>query len=123
MTPPPFHPHRTLSARSYLLTGSGAFERRDEANWLHGHRTSQSNLDRVLPRNRLYAWYSGDTATTGQGVLMAYVVTETENAAWYVSFHKTPAWHLGQTVAVSPRAVHEYLVRAGPQATPVSPTR
>ena len=44
---------------------------------------------------------------------MAYAVTEAENAAWYTSFQKTPAWHLEQTVAVSPRAVHEHLGRGG----------
>lgn len=112
LTPPPFHPHRVLSARAYRLTESQIFEYWDDVQSLHGDRPSQANINRTFRRNRLYAWYSGDTTATDKGVVMVYAVKTAENAAWYTAFHKTPTWHLGQTVAVSPREVHEFMERA-----------
>jgi hypothetical protein len=121
LTPPPFHPHRVLSARAYRLTESQTFEHWDDAGSLHGFRPSQANINRTLRRNRLYAWYSGDTTATDKGVVMVYVVKETGNAAWYTAFHKAPAWHLGQTVGVSPRAIQEYMGRTPPEPRQAEP--
>jgi hypothetical protein len=115
LTPPPFHPHRVLSARVYRLTGAQTFEYVDDAKSLHGYRTSQANINQTFRRNRLYAWYSGDTAATDKGVVMVYAIKKAENAAWYTAFHKVPIWHLGQTVGVSPRAVHEFIERVAPE--------
>jgi hypothetical protein len=115
LTPPPFHPHRVLSARVYRLTEAHTFEHCDDAGLLHGFRPSQSNINRTFRRNRLYAWYSGDTAVTDKGVVMVYLVHRQWNSAWYVGFDKFPAWHLSVTRAIAPGRVHELLARPAEQ--------
>ncbi len=118
LTPPPFHPHRVLSARVYRLTEARTFEYWEDAGSLHGYRPSQSNINQTFRRSRLYAWYSGDTIATDKGVVMAYAIKKAQNAAWYTAFHKSPAWHLGQTVGVSPRVVHEFIESVAPKPRP-----
>src|SRR5688572_25676240 len=46
LTPPPFHPHRVLSARAYRLTEAQTFEYWDDDGSLHEYRPSQANINR-----------------------------------------------------------------------------
>lgn len=121
LTPPPFHPHRVLSARVYRLTAAQTFEHWDGAVSLHGYRPSQANINRTFQRNRLYAWYSGDTAAGDKGVVMVYLVHRKWNAAWYVGFDKFPQWHLSVTRAIAPGRVHELLEWASPKQRHAEP--
>lgn len=52
LAPPPFHPHRILSVRAYRLGESQAFESQGDVGWLHGPRSSESNVRRSLPGGR-----------------------------------------------------------------------
>jgi hypothetical protein len=117
LAPPPFHPHRILSVREYRLGGSKVFEDQGDVGWLHGHRSSESNVRRSLPRGRLYAWYCGGTVASGKAVVMVYVVHEETTSAWYVGFVRGTSWHLSQTVAIAPSRVHQ-LLEAVPQRSP-----
>jgi hypothetical protein len=121
LAPPPFHPHRVRSVREYPLAESGAFECRGDVRWLHGFRTSQANIDRHMWQGQFYAWYSGDTAGTGKGVVMAYPIHRKWSAAWYVGFDRVPEWHLSQTVAIAPRRVQELMERVVPEQRQAEP--
>ena len=108
-TPPPFHPNRIQSVRRYELNESGKFAYCHDVRWLHGHRSSQENLDRTLRYGLLYAWYSGDTVASDKGVVMVYLIHRKWRKAWYVGFDKLPHWHISQTLAIAPQRVHELL--------------
>ncbi len=109
LTPPPFHPHRILSAKSYRFRESKSFEYREESTSLHECRPSHDNIHRTLPGNTLYAWFSGNTTSTGRGIVMVYVVKRDQCEGWYIAFDKRHDWHLAQTVEISPNRVHEYI--------------
>jgi hypothetical protein len=121
LTPPPFHPHRVLSARVYRLTEANSFEHWDDAGSLHGYRPSQANINRTFRRNRVYAWYSGDTAATDKGVVMVYLVHRKWSAAWYAGFDRFPQWHLSVTRAISPGRVQELLELSAPEQRHTEP--
>jgi hypothetical protein len=110
---PPFHPHRVLSVRKYRRTDSQTFENCGDVWWLHGPRSSQSNINRTVISGHLYAWYSGDTVAVDKACVMVYLVHSKWNTAWYVGFDKLPQWHLSKTVAIAPQRVNELLETVG----------
>jgi hypothetical protein len=109
---PPFHPNRVRSARQYRFDG-GRFEFCEDVGALHRYRPSEQNLNNTLRRGRLYAWYSGDTATTDKAAVMVYLVQRKWSTAWYAGFDKAPQWHLAKTVSIAPHRVLALLNWAG----------
>lgn len=77
---PPFHPNRVLSQRFYAYhSNSLTYEKIWPPFRLHIHQHSEDNFERRLYkyfRSGAFAWYSSDSARTGQGALMIYVTIE-----------------------------------------------
>lgn len=104
LTVPPFHPHRVQFAREFHLGEGGAFVDRGPDSSLHDWRNSHDNINRSMRRG-VYGWSSGDTASTGRGAVMVYVVTPHWSTAWYAGFERRTEWCLTTTKWISPQRV------------------
>lgn len=105
---PPFHPHRVRCVQRFGTNENGDFEPR-EVGWrtLHGERSSQDNLKKIIHVSGLHAWYSGGTTESGKGAVMVYVVNRGRYAAWYTMFQNEPPWRLVRNVGIARRKVLE----------------
>jgi hypothetical protein len=90
---PPFVPNRVVSERWFAAP---LFEEADPAVRLHLRQRSRIALRRkaseVAPGS-LLAWYSGSSANTGRGSLMAYIPEGGSYRYWYAQWQNANDWH------------------------------
>jgi hypothetical protein len=94
---PPFVPNRVVSERWFAAP---LFEEADPAVRLHLRQRSKIALRRkaseVAPGS-LLVWYSGNSANTGRGSLMAYIPEGKSYRNWYAQWQNANDWHSIQT--------------------------
>jgi len=91
---PPFVPKRVTQERTYRRTDSSFVVKHGERP-IHISQTSDENrhrnIHKLYPR-RAFFWWSGASAESGRGVLMAYLPTPDSHIAWYAGLVKDDAW-------------------------------
>jgi hypothetical protein len=90
---PPFVPNRVVSERWFAAP---LFEEADPAVRLHLQQRSKMALRRkvseIAPAS-LLVWYSGGSANTGRGSLMAYIPEGGSYRYWYAQWQNASDWH------------------------------
>ena len=123
LTVPPFHPHRVVSEARYRRgCPAVSVPFRDP---LHGHRSSESNLyhsfggfGRIWTAPVVGGWFSGNSAATGHGSVMAYTRTRGGTTGWYAGLERRGDWRVVKLVGVDPR--HWSMLLAGDPVCPRS---
>ncbi len=91
---PPFIPDRVLEQR-YFERGNGIYAE-GTAPQLHFYQSSSDNLTRkslvATSEPRLFVWYSGGTAVSLRGSVMAYVIKKSDSKSFYISLQKKQMW-------------------------------
>lgn len=110
LTLPPFVANRVIDQWRYLRDDSGdAYQLLNPGPDIHHRGPSADNVHRavkrVAPASALF-WYSGDTAKTGHGSLMAYIPVEHDRWPWFLAFTRDPDWHVARR-----KDIHDYEVR------------
>lgn len=104
LTMPPFVPSRILAVWSWEQIGRSRYVRTLSGAGLHISQPGSANLARTssatAPGEAL-VWYSGNTAKSLRGSIMAYIPTGSAHSAWYVGLAANPAWHLVMTKGTS----------------------
>lgn len=109
LTPPPFHPNRVLNETDHYLRDDGLYAAMEGLCSLHSHRPSATNINRHIRTDILHAWYSGNSAATRKGVVMAYLATKPVTEAWYVMFNGESDWRLDRHIAITRREVSDLM--------------
>jgi hypothetical protein len=100
---PPFHPHRVLSECRFRLAQPPepvAFQP------LHTLRSSASNLENLITRlgnSITLGWYSGNSAESGRGSIMAYSSTAGGPVGWYAGLERAEEWRLVRLLGADER--------------------
>ena len=91
---PPFVPRRVTKERTYRKTDSSFVVEFGEPP-IHISQTSESNRHRnvhkLYPR-RAFFWWSGGSADSGRGAVMAYLPTPDSHIGWYAALVKDGIW-------------------------------
>lgn len=112
LTLPPFVSNR-LTRQWRLVSDSATegYQPTDLGAGIHHRGWAAENLQRrvkqLAPTCALF-WFSGSTAETGRGSLMAYipVAQEDDHWAWYLAFEREGGWEV-----VRRKNIHEYELR------------
>jgi hypothetical protein len=102
---PPFVPSRILSQRrfaasNYLELPAGPPLHRK----VSGGDAILRQIAAIEP-NAAVLWYSGNSKITGHGCAMAYIPASGSYSCWYVSWAKRDAWHIEETVGITPQGL------------------
>lgn len=112
LTIPPFVSNRVIRGWHYQRDEVGDnYSEIGSPPDVHHRGSSAANLTRgiekVVPNTALF-WFSGNTAKTGRGSLMAYIpVPDQELWPWYLAFVRDGDWKIDRR-----KGIHPYEIRA-----------
>jgi len=121
LTLPPFHPHRVRWQRHFVRDElSGVFSCDGAGAPLHVIQNSEANSHRKIASRSFDSscliWYSGGSASSGRGSLMAYysmpsstnTLTQVWLTKWYASMQRDDGgrWLMGRQKEISPRELN-----------------
>ena len=111
LTLPPFVSNRVIRGWHYQRDEGGGYRELGPPPDVHHRGWSAQNLHRrvekIVPDSALL-WFSGNTATTGRGCLMAYLpVVDQEHWPWYLALIRDGEWKIARR-----KGIHPYEIRS-----------
>jgi hypothetical protein len=95
-------PEYTLAPETKIIHGYDGWYPRKTHRWVSDFSDSG-----------VFVWYSGSTASNGQGSLMVYINTKATRSAWYAAFRKKREWAVSACKPISRREI-ETLIGIAP---------
>lgn len=121
LTLPPFVSNRVVDGWSFQRDEvGGAYRQIDSPPDVHHRGWSAENrkrgVARIVPDSALF-WFSGNTAITGRGSLMAYVpVNDQEHWPWFVAIVRDGEWRIQRRKGIHPSEIRSFEAAAeGPR--------
>ena len=103
LTVPPFVPNRVVLQRRFAAP---LYDEVDSGELLHLDIPSSVAMTRrvsdIAPATSL-VWYSGNSQSSGQGCIMAYVPEGDAYWSWYAAWANRGAWHIVKAIGVRPQ--------------------
>ncbi len=106
---PPFHPHRVLASKFFVLehTGNKKIQKR-----IHQYHTSNDNIHNRIENytsDGLVLWFSSNSESLQKGSLMAYRVQNGIVHTWYATIENQNGWKPTKTKGISLDIIKSYL--------------
>lgn len=106
---PPFHRHRVLSSKFFMLeeTGNAKIHRS-----MHRDRPSSENIHNRIADyliDGVALWYSSHSEALQRGSIMVYRVKHGRVLSWYATFENRDGWKATKTKDISINSVHDYV--------------
>ena len=103
---PPFVPNRVVCSVYLERQASGVYIEAPPPVALHIDQRSEANLRRragdLAPYHGL-VWFSGNTASSGRGSILAYVPFADGHEPWFLELVKEEDWRAVRAIGVSPK--------------------
>jgi hypothetical protein len=99
---PPFNPKKIVSEQYFEKSGDRYIG--SDARKLHIHQRSEFNHERRIESTAgsgLFIWYSGETLINPHASVMAYIINDSNQTSWFVSFICKDTWRIKESLGIS----------------------